>query len=329
MSIFDSIKKIDETETDIFSSINKQSKKDENKEDIKKELPELSNMYLPSHIVAIPHCFSQTSIYAPRASKNRNISHERLDIWSQGTINIVYEGPELDTAIDSRLMSLILKGRDSQKTENNIVRLKFKETMLALGLRPYHPNSRAKFTASIERHLSAKIHFIKGENEAGFWKSFFVAENTYYSYQNNILQIQLSNIIPVLFKMKDKGSFSIEDMVISFATKSSYATKLYSYYESNNIPFPVKVSTILEICDKKIEKNKKPTNNHRKIIKEALDELEKLGFLESWNFDMTKDKRDPLVVIKKVDKKSRKRDLEKEKQFNSNYLVDIENKKTT
>lgn len=310
----------------IFNELDKKEKGNKERD---KNLPELSGMYLPDHVVAIPHYFSQTSIYAPRANKNRNalVKNKQEHIWSQGDLNIMYEGPELDTLIDSRLMSLVLKGRDLQKSKDNIVRLKFKETMLTLGLNPYHPNSRAKFTASIDRHLSAKIYFKKGENLAGFWKSFFISDNTYYEYETNSLQIQIGDMIPELFSMKDSGSFSIENMVISFATKNSYATKLYSYYESNTNPFPIKVSTILELCDKKLEENKKPTNNHRKVIKEALDELQELGFLESWCYDITKDKRDPLVCVKKRPKKERIKSPEKEKQFDSNYVEVIDYKK--
>lgn len=278
----------------------------------------LSGMHLPNNYVAIPHYISQSSIYAPRAG-DRTVIVKRLDLWSQGEMKVAYEGPLLDTKIDSRLMSLVLKARDLNPSSDNIVKLKYKETMLALGLLPYHPNSRKKFTASIARHLGAKFFFSLGDEDAGFWRDFFVSEGTIFSYKKNILHIQLSNIIPVLFRIEDTGSFSIEDMLLSFSTKSSYATKLYSYYESNAVPFPVKVSTLLEICDKKIAENKKPTNNHRKVIKEALDELKKLGFLKTWRFDESVNKRDPMVYVSKISKKER-RSIKKSSTFKSDYM---------
>lgn len=292
----------------------------EKKDKVSKKIPEsLSGMHLPDHYVAIPHCFSQTAIYAPR-SGDRTIQYKRTDIWSQGEMNVAYDGPLLDTKIDSRLMSLVLKAKDMQKSNDNMVNLKFKETMIQLGLNPYHPNSRKKFTSSISRHLDAKFYFYIGEETRGFWKSFFVADGTTHSYEKNFIRIQLGDVIPKLFKMKDSGSFSIEDMLLNFATKSSYSSKLYSYYESNEKPFPVKVSTMLEICDKKLPEGKKPTNNHRKVLKEALDELKSLSFLNDWFFDDSKDKRDPLIVVYKRPKKDRQQNL-KESGFQSNYLL--------
>ncbi len=282
---------------------------------------ELSGMHLPDHHVAIPHYLSQSAIYAPR-SGDRTVVIKRQDLWSQGNMNVAYEGPSLDTKIDSRLMSLVLKARDLNPTSDNIVKLKYKETMKRLGLRPHHPNSRAKFNSSIARHLEAKFYFSVGDEKAGFWRNFFVSEGTVYNYEENYLHIQLSEVIPVLFKMKDSGSFSIEDMLLSFATKSSYSTKLYSYYESNDRPFPVKVSTLLEICDKKIEDGKKPTNNHRKVIKDALEELKKLGFLVDWAFLEDSDKRDPMVSVVKCPKKERLISKEKE-NFKSDYIYGI------
>jgi len=280
---------------------------------VKNDDESLSGLRLPDNLVAMPHYFSQSSIYAPRSGDRLAIS-ERTDLWSQGDMNVSYEGPPLDTKIDIQLMSLVLKARDIQKSPNNIVKLKFKETMKNLGLNPHHPNSRIKFTSSLNRHLEAKLFFSVGNEDAGFWRNFFVAEGTVFDYKKNLLHIQISDIIPSLFKLKKSGSFSIENMMISFAIKGSYASKLYSYYESNDIPFPVKVSTIMEICDKKLSEGKKPTNNNRKVVKEALEELESLCFLESWYFDSTKDTRDPLVVVNKKCKKERS---------NSNFNLDF------
>lgn len=304
-SIFESLKEKNKN-SDVIPSKNKET---------------LSGMFLPNNYVAIPHFFSQTAIYAPRGG-DRNVIHKRVDIWSQGGMNISYEGPLLDTNIDIKLMSLVLKARDTQNNNNNMVYLDFKKTMKQLGLNPLHPNSRDKFIKSVERHLSAKFYFFigdSGDEKEGFWRSFFIADETTFSYEKNILKIKIGEIIPKLFKMRDTGSFSIEDMVLSFAAKSSYTYKLYSYYESNTTPFPIKVSTILEICDKKLPEGKKPTNNHRKVIKEALDELKKLSFLSDWYFDEEKDKRDPLVIVKKIPRKERQSNL-KEINFKSDYM---------
>lgn len=320
--IFSSLKKR-KSNSDIFSELTFTEEKvvKEIVEDNK--LPELSGMHLPDHYVAIPHYLSQSAIYAPR-SGDRTVVVKRLDIWTQGDMNVAYEGPLLDTKIDNKLMSLVLKARDLNQTGDNLVRLKYKETMRTLGLRPSHPNSRKKFNASIARHLEAKFFFSIGDESAGFWKSFFIADGTKFSYEDNILHIQLSDIIPKLFKQKESGSFSIEDMLLNFAMKGSYTSKLYSYYESNDRPFPVKVSTLLEICDKKIESNKKPTNNHRKVLKEGLDELKKLGFLNDWYFDFDNDKRDPLVVIDKKSKKERMKNKEKS-NFKLDYIYGVRN----
>lgn len=307
-------------DSSMFSSFKKEAKEiKENKTELIKKDESLSGLKLPDNYVAMPHYFSQSSIYAPRSGNRKEIS-KRTDLWSQGDNHVSYEGPSLDTKIDIQLMSLVLKARDIQKSPNNTVKLKFKETMKVLGLNPHHPNSRTKFLNSINRHLEAKLYFSIGNEEEGFWKSFFVAEGTKYSYKQNILKIQIGEIIPTLFKLKDSGSFSIENMLISFAAKSSYSSKLYSYYESNETPFPIKVSTILEICDKKIEDGKKPTNNHRKVIKEALDELVSLSFLESWYYDSSKDKRDPLVVVKKKSKKDRSLEVKKI-DFKTDYMI--------
>lgn len=290
-------------------------------EECSKNLPQLSGMELPDHYVAIPHYLSQSAIYAPR-SGDREIIVKRMDLWSQGDMNVAYEGPLLDTKIDNKLMSLVLKARDLNAPGDNLVRLKYKETMKTLGLRPSHPNSRKKFNASLARHLEAKFFFSMGDESAGFWKTFFNADGTVFNYEENILHIQVSDIMPKLYRLKDSGSFSIEDIVLNLAMKGSYTSKLYSYYESNEVPFPVKVSTLLDVCDKRLEINKKPTNNHRKVLKEGLDELQKLGFLIEWSFDTSIDKRDPLVIVKKLSKKERLKNKDNSK-FKLDYIYGI------
>lgn len=322
--IFDKLKK--SNSDDIFSELSFTEHEKQEVEVVEisdPSAPQLSGMQLPDHYVAIPHYLSQSAIYAPR-SGDRTVIVKRLDIWSQGDMNVAYEGPLLDTKIDNKLMSLVLKARDLNNSGDNLVKLKYKETMKTLGLRPSHPNSRKKFNASIARHLEAKFFFSIGDESAGFWKSFFIADGTKFNYEENLLHIQLSDIMPKLYKLKDSGSFSIEDMMLNFAMKGSYSSKLYSYYESNDIPFPVKVSTLLEICDKKLPENKKPTNNHRKVIKEGLDELKKLGFLIDWTFDESVEKRDPLVVIKKRSKKERLKNKETS-DFKLDYIYGFRN----
>lgn len=314
-NLFDKIQKKNKN---IFNSIEKKKEHEisENKDDLIEEeikeidkfnLAPLSGLYLSKTNVAIPHYFSQSAIYAPRkAVRDRAERNTNIPIWSQGKMGVYYQGPELDTKIDYKLMSIVMKARDNQHANNHIVRLKYKETMEALQLNPNHPDARKKFNASIERHLSARFYFMVDNEKEGFWKSFFETEHTNYSYNKNELNIQVSDLIPKLFNSSDSGSFSIEDMLISFAIKDSYASKLYSYYESNGVPFPIKVSTILEICDHPLSENEKPTNNHRGTVKKALNELVELGFLEKWTFDEIKDKRDPLVVVYKVDRSKRK-----------------------
>lgn len=319
MSIFDGIKKKDSSEIEeafkknlernkkeisIFGDLKKDKPKEDKKEDEEK-LGGVSGMFLPKNNVAIPYYFSQTAIYAPRATSNRRDRNISVPIWSQGKMSVSYQGPELDTKIDYKLMSIILKARDQLPEDKHIVKLKYKETMKALGLNPHHPDARKKFHASIERHLSAKFYFSVDCEKEGFWKSLIDAEKTVFSYTRNILIIQLSDFVPKLFNYDRKETFSIEDMLLSFSISDSYATKLYSYYESNKHPFAIKISTILKICDHPLEENQKPTNNNRATVRKALNELVSKGFLKSWKFEDGNDKRDPLVVVQKMEKEER------------------------
>lgn len=317
-SIFENIEK---SEGDVFEQVSKNKKEEIEDSDLNIELLPLSGLFLSKNNVAIPHYFSRSAIYAPRrADRDRSERNTNIPVWSQGKMGVFYQGPELDTKIDYRLMSILMKARDNQNANDHIVRLKYKETMEALQLNPKHPDARKKFHASIERHLSARFYFMLDNEKEGFWKSFFETEHTNYSYSKNELNIQVSDLIPKLFKYNDTGSFSIEDMLISFAIKDSYASKLYSYYESNGVPFPIKISTLLEICDHPLSENEKPTNNHRTTIKKALSELVELGFLEKWMFDDAKDKRDPLVVVYKVDRL--KRVIPQKIEFNVDFIQD-------
>lgn len=327
-SIFDSIKKLqnnnDSQEVidkvqDKFSIFEKvKSGKEKSKQIAKKENSGyVSGINLPKNNVAIPYYFSQTAIYAPRATSNRQDRNINVPIWSQGKMAISYQGPELDTKIDYKLLSIVLKARDLQPEDKHVVTLHYKETMKALGLNPYHPDSRKKFHASIERHLSAKFFFSIDNEKDGFWRSIFESEKTFFSYTNNLLTIQLSDFVPKLFNYERKETFSIEDMLISFKIGDSYASKLYSYYESNKNPFAVKISTLLKICDHAIEEEVKPSNNQRATIRKALNELVDIGFLISWSFQEDKDKRDPLVCVEKRDREDRKL---KSADFNDDFL---------
>jgi hypothetical protein len=265
----------------------------------------VSGKVLAKNNVAIPYYLSQTAIYAPRSASDRGDRNLSIPIWSQGKMTVSYQGQALDTKIDYRLMSIVLKARDQLSPEKHIVKLKYKETMKALGLNPHHPDARKKFHASIERHLSAKLFFSMDNEKEGFWKTLFEADKTVFSYTRNVLIIQLSDIVPMLFNYGRKETFSIEDMLLNFSIKDSYASKLYSYYESNKIPFGIKVSTILKICDHPLDDNEKPNNNHRQTIKKALNELVQIGFLRSWSFQEDKDKRDPLVIVEKIEREER------------------------
>lgn len=315
MSIFDKIKnQNDEKKPNLFQSVKKETKevsifeKLKNHEVIHHEVDNtgsISGRLLAKNNVAIPYYLSQTAIYAPRSSAGRDERNISIPIWSQGKMSVSYQGPELDTKIDYKLMSIVLKARDQNAAEKHLVKLKYKETMKALGLNPHHPDSRKKFHSSIERHLSGKFFFSMDNEKEGFWRSLFDSEKTIFSYTRNVLIIQLSDVVPKLFNYGRKETFSIEDMLISFSIKDSYAAKLYSYYESNKVPFGIKVSTILRICDHPLEDDEKPSNNQRATIKKALNELVKIGFLKSWSFQEDKDKRDPLVVVIKVEREER------------------------
>jgi len=316
MSIFDKIKnEVSEKKPNLFSSVKKVPKENSVFEKLKKQeivhikeqdnTGSISGKFLAKNNVAIPYYFSQTAIYAPRSASGREERNISIPIWSQGKTSVSYQGPELDTKIDYKLMSIVLKARDQLSADKHIVRLKYKETMKTLGLNPHHPDSRKKFHASIERHLSGKFFFSMDNEKEGFWKPLFDSEKTIFSYTRNVLIIQLNDIVPKLFNHGRKETFSIEDMLISFSIKDSYASKLYSYYESNKVPFGIKVSTILRICDHPLEDGDKPSNNHRATVKKALNELIKIGFLKSWNFQEDKDKRDPLVIIEKIEREER------------------------
>lgn len=319
-SIFDGLKKKENDKHNEAEEIFKKNLEKTNKDfsifqtiKVKKELivsdndrtGGVSGMMLPKNNVAIPYYFSQTAIYAPRAASNRQERNISVPIWSQGKMMVSYQGPEMDTKIDYKLISIVLKARDQIPADKHIVKLKYKETMKALGLNPHHPDARRKFHASIERHLSAKFYFSMDNEKEGFWKSLFDSDKTVFSYTRNVLIVQLNDFVPKLFNYDRKETFSIEDMLISFSISDSYAAKLYSYYESNKYPFAIKISTILKICDHPLEDDEKPTNNHRATIKKALNELVSKGFLKSWKFDVSKDKRDPLVIVEKVEKEQR------------------------
>lgn len=315
--LFDGIIK-KEKSIDLFSKINEKDSSSLLDKVIQKETEKLnehiiknadlgsvSGKLLAKNNVAIPYYFSQSAIYAPRSNKSRDERNTSVPIWNQGKNSVSYKGPELDTKIDYKLMSIVLKARDQLPADKHLIKLKYKETMKSLGLNPHHPDSRKKFHSSIERHLSGKLFFSVDNEKEGFWKPLFESDKTIFSYTKNILIIQLSDIVPKLFNFERKETFSIEDMLISFSINDSYAAKLYSYYESNKVPFAVKVSTILKICDHPILDDQKPSNNNRATVKKALNKLVEIGFLENWNFIYEKDRRDPIVVVKKIDKENR------------------------
>jgi len=66
------------------------------------------------------------------------------------------------------------------------------------------------------------------------------------------------------------------------------ASKLFGYWASHRQPFPVKVETLHKLCGSEM------TIKHFKIeLKKSLDHLDRVGFLESWEF------RDDLVAVKR------------------------------
>lgn len=66
------------------------------------------------------------------------------------------------------------------------------------------------------------------------------------------------------------------------------ASKLFGYWASHRQPFPVKIETLHKLCGSEM------TLKHFKVeIRKALDQLGKVGFLESWEF------RDGLVAVKR------------------------------
>lgn len=66
------------------------------------------------------------------------------------------------------------------------------------------------------------------------------------------------------------------------------ASKLFGYWASHRQPFPVKVETLHKLCGSEM------TIKHFKIeLKKALELLDRVGFLESWEF------RDDLVAVKR------------------------------
>lgn len=278
----------------------------------------ITDLCLPNNIVGIPLYFTKSSIYAPRDNRSRGNRNVDIPVWTQNDLVIRYKGPELDTKIDYKLLSILLKAIDLARFDNNIIKLNYRETLKLLQLNPYHPDSRNKFNLSVERHLSAKFMFSTQDGKEAHWKTIFNADNTYISYSKNVIKIELNDIVKKLFRNSSESLFTIEDMMLSFGIKSSYAIKLYSYYESNQTPYPVKLSTIFKICDKPFATIKEINGNHKAIIRKALNELVELGFLESWHFGKSKVVGDPLVFVNKIDRVDR--DIKNKIDFNNNFL---------
>lgn len=278
----------------------------------------LTDISLPNNIVGIPLYFTKSSIYAPRDNRTRGERNIDIPVWTQNNLEIRYKGPELDTKIDYKLLSILLKAIDLARFDNNIIKLNYRETLKLLQLNPYHPDSRFKFNSSVERHLSAKFMFSTQDGKEAHWKTIFNADNTYISYSQNVIKIELNDVVKKLFRDGSESLFTIEDMMLSFGIKSSYAIKLYSYYESNQTPYPVRLSTLFKICDKPFGNSIEINGNHKAVIRKALNELRDLGFLESWKFSKSKVAGDPLVFVNKIDKENR--DIKSTIEFNNNFL---------
>jgi hypothetical protein len=87
-------------------------------------------------------------------------------------------------------------------------------------------------------------------------------------------------VAPELVALFDGGHFSRLEWQQRLALPVGIATWLHGYFSTHKEPFPVKLATIQAGCGISVESPKKL----RDLVAEALSELVKVGFLESFEF---------------------------------------------
>ncbi len=91
-------------------------------------------------------------------------------------------------------------------------------------------------------------------------------------------EVRISKVMSLLFA---DGAFTLIDLEQRKALPEGIATKLHSYWSSHREPYPVKVETLQKLCASKSE-----LRFFKRELKNALNALKDVEFLESWAIEV-------------------------------------------
>lgn len=225
----------------------------------------------PDYKRGTPNSFLRSALFSAVQSKDRAYKNGEI-LYSQQGILIKYTGQQLNQD-DLTLWETLVHLAKQQILENVC---EFSAYKILKSMR--WATGKAEYTRlelGITRLMACVVH-IKHE-DTSYLQSLI--ENGKINELTGHYCIRLNRVLIKLYGDSNWTAINWEQRLQ--LGKKPLAQFLHGYYSSHNTPFPVKVATLHKLSGSAIKQMWKFKQN----LKTALDELIKIGFLESYSID--------------------------------------------
>lgn len=205
-------------------------------------------------------------------------------------IDIRYTGWQLDQGdFDVMVQAIHLHKQNNDEVANHSISFKVKEFLRAIGRQP--GKSGREWLKDSFRRLTAtaveiNLHSPHKYDNALFTYAGSLVEEFYYSGREQVYSLKINPKFGSLF---DAGWTQIQWQQ-RLQLKTDLAKWLHGFLASHREPYPIKVSTYKRLCGSSCKR----LVDYRRQLRAAVDELVKVGALQSWEID----KEDRLHVIR-------------------------------
>ena len=234
----------------------------------------------PENTRGVPNIYLRSALFGV-IKRGRRRAVKRMDIGTVKGLAICYTGWQLDQGdLDVLIQSLHMYKYNPDPTSGRYIRFNVRGFLRSIGRQP-GKSGREWLKESLRRlkanalEVTTEIHLAYGSETVTYAGSLI--DEFYYNMQEQSYFLKINPKLAALF---NTGWTQIK-WEQRLQLKIDLAKWLHGFYASHRDPFPIKVVTLRHLCGSISSR----LSGFRGNLRAALDELVKVGFLESWEID--------------------------------------------
>lgn len=245
----------------------------------------------PEHTRGMPNTIARSALFNVRFKKTPRVSLKNHVVAALKGINITYTGEELRQDDETVFLQLLHLGSSVPLGEQ-------------ISFTPYSFLKEIKWPTSGQNHYHRLAECIERLNANGLkvasdkirYGGSLIRKFTYVDEATGErLPMWTVWLEPEVIRLFHSNDYSRLEWEQRLTLKKPVAQWLHTFYAGHAKPHPMKVATIMGLCDAATKK----LSSFRGTLCKSLDDLVKVGFLESWTIDSASD----LVSVVRTTKK--------------------------